>query len=417
LWYYDLSNDSTTGGIWTQVPFAPDDAVPAARADHVFLFLGEVLFLHGGFADNYYFDDTWYFNLTTHKWLQKKRFTKPIFPKTCVDDWKYINSPEGKANCVKNQWPLHLSRSQSLAANGLPAENFEIIPFVPPDFVGQSGVGPAVAGQNYYWPDQRHGPYFPPVPAGFVKLPQGYELRVDVEGGFPAKEIMSTKPLWAANVPLAKMPQPAIGDAEFPFSAVGPLEYARPFRIILNSTYNATVFMRCTSVFGEPTRGRIEKNLVLDSNFVPINLTVFVPQPRRQAPGWDGCRDRADGRNDDSVPMELQYYKPTGRSQHRAVWFKGMNEIIMYGGVGYLEEQPVSLNQSWPTVVHDDMWYYNIYHCNNKCSGHGICYFGFCQCYVGYYGEDCSNTSCPGTACYYDDYTHDQVCLHACQAG
>jgi hypothetical protein len=213
------------------------------------------------------------------------------------------------------------------------------------------------------------------------------------------------------------MPKPAIGDAEFPFSAVGPLEYARPFRIILNSTYNATVYMRCTSVFGEPTRGRVEQNLVLDSNFVPINLTVFVPQPRRQAPGWDGCRDRADGRNDGSLPKELQYYKPTGRSQHRAVWYKGMNEIIMYGGVGYLEEQPVTASQSWPTVVHDDMWYYNIFHCNNKCSGHGVCYYGFCQCYVGYYGEDCSNTSCPGTACYYDDYTHDQVCLHACQAG
>lgn len=65
----------------------------------------------------------------------------------------------------------------------------------------------------------------------------------------------------------------------------------------------------------------------------------------------------------------------------------------------------------------DDMWYFNIYHCINNCSNHGICYFGFCQCYVGYYGEDCSNTSCAGTSCYYDDYTHDQTCLHACQAG
>lgn len=46
---------------------------PDPRADHVMLLTGDdVLFVHGGFADNTYYDDTWYFNITTSKWLEKK---------------------------------------------------------------------------------------------------------------------------------------------------------------------------------------------------------------------------------------------------------------------------------------------------------------------------------------------------------
>lgn len=78
------------------------------------------------------------------------------------------------------------------------------------------------------------------------------------------------------------------------------------------------------------------------------------------------------------------------------------------------------------------MWYYNLYHCVNNCSNHGVCEYGFCYCDVGYYGVDCSNTSCPGTFCMYDEYSHEQVlcassstcliavsqiCKHGCHAG
>lgn len=42
---------------------------------------------------------------------------------------------------------------------------------------------------------------------------------------------------------------------------------------------------------------------------------------------------------------------------------------------------------------------------------------GFCTCFDGYYGEDCSNTSCPGTYCYYDTSIFQQICTFACQAG
>ena len=72
---------------------------------------------------------------------------------------------------------------------------------------------------------------------------------------------------------------------------------------------------------------------------------------------------------------------------------------------------------SWPVSVVDEFWYINFDYCIKNCSSHGTCYFGWCFCDVGYWGEDCSNSSCPGTSCYYDKTSHEQVCVHACQAG
>jgi len=63
------------------------------------------------------------------------------------------------------------------------------------------------------------------------------------------------------------------------------------------------------------------------------------------------------------------------------------------------------------------MWYFRFDICINNCSSKGFCHYGFCQCWEGYYGVDCSNISCPGTFCYYDDFTHEQHCTHGCQAG
>jgi hypothetical protein len=89
----------------------------------------------------------------------------------------------------------------------------------------------------------------------------------------------------------------------------------------------------------------------------------------------------------------------------------------MYGGMAYLQEQAVNLSFSYQSSVLSDMWYYNLNHCVNNCSFQGNCYFGFCFCDVGYYGVDCSNISCPGTYCYYDTKSFEQICVHACQAG
>lgn len=85
--------------------------------------------------------------------------------------------------------------------------------------------------------------------------------------------------------------------------------------------------------------------------------------------------------------------------------------------MSYEKEQYPTTDLTWPTAVNDELWYINFDQCIKNCSSHGDCYFGFCFCDIGYWGSDCSNSSCPGTSCYYDEVSHDQVCVHACQAG
>ncbi|CAN0317973.1 unnamed protein product, partial [Ectocarpus sp. 8 AP-2014] len=52
--------------------------------------------------------------------------------------------------------------------------------------------------------------------------------------------------------------------------------------------------------------------------------------------------------------------------------------------------------------------------CASNCSFHGDCSYGSCSCHDGFFGLDCSNTSCPGDFCYYEETTHVEVCSHCC---
>merc|ERR1719261_595193 len=63
-----------------------------------------------------------------------------------------------------------------------------------------------------------------------------------------------------------------------------------------------------------------------------------------------------------------------------------------------------------------DLWVYSLDACPYNCTGNGDCINGYCYCYDGYYGLDCSNISCPGDFCYYDENTHEQICSHCCYA-
>jgi hypothetical protein len=90
---------------------------------------------------------------------------------------------------------------------------------------------------------------------------------------------------------------------------------------------------------------------------------------------------------------------------------------MFYGGVGYVEQQEPTLEITPESEVLDDFWAYNINNCNNNCTKHGYCYFGFCMCDAGYYGLDCSNQTCPGDFCRYDEITNEQICDHCCFAG
>ena len=85
------------------------------------------------------------------------------------------------------------------------------------------------------------------------------------------------------------------------------------------------------------------------------------------------------------------------------------------------------------------MWAYRCFFHTHLYTYIHILVLGFCICLDGYYGEDCSNTSCPvsfsyihtyiqyipyvhtyisqGTFCYYDQTILQQFCYHGCQAG
>ena len=150
---------------------------------------------------------------------------------------------------------------------------------------------------------------------------------------------------------------------------------------------------------------------MLDGKAGRSNVPIQIGIPRIQAPGWDGCRNGEDG------TPGLRYEKPTSRYGHRGIFIEELNEFYVYGGMAYDQERQPSINYTWPSSVSDELWYINFDQCIKNCSNHGDCYFGFCFCDVGYWGEDCSNTSCPGTSCYYNKISHEQVCVHACQAG
>lgn len=353
MWYYNF-----TDGYWTEVKFDVGDAQPEGRMDMMFLLTEEVIFMHGGYANNYLYDDLWYFDLVTHKWLEKERFVYPKYPEGCTDDYEYIVDN----NCSHIAWPNHIERDVEYP--------FEIRPYAEQD--------------NYYDPVVMD-PYWSMFDKG--EAPNVYEFNVS-EDSYRA----------------------TLGRPMIPSSSSGPLQYAKSFEYTYNVTYTATLYESCTTVWAETNREH-----VVDGLFGRANYSVFIAQPRRRRPGWDGCRHRQDKRL--VLPNELQYEKPYARAGHRGVYVNKTREILMYGGKSYLQEQPHYVNETWEYQISDEMWYFNFDVCVNNCSDHGDCKLGFCNCHVGYYGVDCSNTSCPGTFCYYDETTRDQVCSHACQSG
>lgn len=111
LWAFNL-----TSGFWREIiphrkhPSAT--TIPEPRSDFIFELLGKtnVILLHGGYGDNQFFDDMWYYNITTNIWVEKKTFVYPLYPVNCTDDIEYIlNTPA----CTEEgmTWPKHLERN------------------------------------------------------------------------------------------------------------------------------------------------------------------------------------------------------------------------------------------------------------------------------------------------------------------
>ena len=61
--------------------------------------------------------------------------------------------------------------------------------------------------------------------------------------------------------------------------------------------YRGVYYRRCTSVYGDATRGGTLgwHPKAPDGLNGRANGSVLIPQKRRRAPGWDGCRDTCFG--------------------------------------------------------------------------------------------------------------------------
>ena len=189
----------------------------------------------------------------------------------------------------------------------------------------------------------------------------------------------------------------------------------------------------------------------------PDAATLAITQPMRQSYGWDGCRDRFDGRDNDGLfggfESKLQWEMPVNRFSHRAVYAAENHALVMFGGFAYVtrslgaiqslsccwltreksadmkvltwlrfecrftQEELEDMTSTKPMEIVGDFWVYSLDACPFNCSGQGDCINGYCFCHDGYYGLDCSNVSCPGDFCYYDENTHEQICTHCCYAG
>eukprot|EP00516_Mucochytrium_quahogii_P005465 CAMPEP_0203750778 /NCGR_PEP_ID=MMETSP0098-20131031/4957_1 /ASSEMBLY_ACC=CAM_ASM_000208 /TAXON_ID=96639 /ORGANISM=" , Strain NY0313808BC1" /LENGTH=764 /DNA_ID=CAMNT_0050640219 /DNA_START=611 /DNA_END=2901 /DNA_ORIENTATION=+ len=152
----------------------------------------------------------------------------------------------------------------------------------------------------------------------------------------------------------------------------------------------------------------------LDGKFGRASEHVIHNQTRRRSPGWDGCRDRHDGRRD--LPWDLQWQQPLQRSHHSVAYHDEFKMMLVYGGHGMETERLERVDYTFDTATKGDLWQYRMHQCINNCSNNGHCRFGNCRCNSGYYGIDCSNHSCPGDFCYYNEETQEQVCSHCCHA-
>jgi hypothetical protein len=381
--------------------------------DHIMVLSGTTLLMFGGYNNNFHFDDTWYFYTSTPRyvstasgdlceygeaqcmnvdiagspmgelrWLEKESFVWPQWPDSCTDDWEFIE----ENNCSLLSWPLDLERSATEPWDPLPL-----------------GMDTQVTDDNF----QEY------------RAPQAYTTLIDYDGDGALDEVMffgvfdhdQEVVLSRATygLPISVLPP---WTPIPPFSATAPRQYYREIEYQFNATVNITLLEWCGSVKGEPTRG-----MNTSGTFGRSPEPIHIPQPRNRAPGWDGCRDRQDGRDD--LEAKLQWLHPSQRSDHTSVFHPKLDGgmLVFYGGQGYNDTQQPSTKNTPFTSVRSDFWQFRIDSCPSNCSTHGDCDYGFCVCDPGYYGVDCSNVSCPGDFCYYDQTTKAQECVHCCHAG
>ena len=78
------------------------------------------------------------------------------------------------------------------------------------------------------------------------------------------------------------------------------------------------------SVWAHPTKGMSD---------IMGRKHMFVHQPRRQRYGWDGCRDRSDGRLD--MENKLLFMQPSQRFNHKSVYSNKHDLMLTFGGQNF----------------------------------------------------------------------------------
>ena len=99
-------------------------------------------------------------------------------------------------------------------------------------------------------------------------------------------------------------------------------------RFAASCTQDSPTDPTAMSVVSVPTR-----NTNMSGLFGRVNYSVLVKQKRNRAPGWDGCRDRVDGK-EDPFPAELLWEEPLQISMHKAIYSKHYDILLTYGGHG-----------------------------------------------------------------------------------
>eukprot|EP00946_MAST-07B_sp_MAST-7B-sp1_P003683 g3683.t1 len=265
----------------------------------------------------------------------------------------------------------------------------------------------------------------------------------------------------------ALLPDDCTADEPVPDDQPTPAQYELPIQ-----------YSGKTSVSGIPTRlkaHQFDETDRLDGEHGRPSEHRFIPLRRKATAGWDGCRDRSDGfpiskfyvehigdgktprinpdtaqpyylpaSDPNAIPLKdettgefvgeprkevfvnkLLYLEPVERAQHATTYAEVIipgikvpeRLFLMTGGMGPDKYQLSSLSFTSAFRTDFEMFAFKADKCMNDCSGRGDCLFGFCICYNGFYGIDCSNITCPGDFCYYDADSHQQVCSHCCSAG
>jgi len=272
LWFFNMTERTdayggrifTNGGRWRLIKELSPRR-PSGRTEHTMLLSMNTLLLQGGFAVNHHMNDTWIFNITTWRWLQKTTFERARYPANCTTDADFIEDPSN--GCFALRWPRDRQREVYW-------------PFEPTDD----------RRQKWYAPDFTRGNT---TNAYYGILDRGEHIEVGRLLGNGSRfsspgKYGQTSPDGTPIVPYAKTgPRQFVRNvsADEAMLLGLPFNFSRPWEL------NVTVYERCTSVYGEPTRGTL-----LDGVAGRSAESVMVAQPRRQRPGWDGCRDRCEHR-------------------------------------------------------------------------------------------------------------------------